>query len=172
MGKNVVTAGALVLQARFIYCWMNPLLVSIPQAHSDACYHQADCGAGNHVIISSHDIDLIYVKLAMPYTYYAVARSRRMARPGVRFRAYGSDKQVGPTPARCQTSYQLLGLPLCKTETEFFIEICAFREASRRRQLCCRGRHPTPAKCVLAAVYAAFLPGWFAYRRLNRKIWR
>ncbi len=75
---------------RAIYCWMNPLLVSDPgRAHPDACYHQADCGAGNHVIISSHDIDLIY-EIMMPYTYYAVQIPTHGA-PGECFRVYGSD---------------------------------------------------------------------------------
>lgn len=130
---------------------------------------------GNHVIISSHDIDLIY---EISDAVYVLRQGQILTHgaPGEVFACTEAMEQAGLTQPWLVKLHTQLGLPLCKTETEFFFIECKSAHSGRRhdagsyvagdgirrRQKCAGGR---------------FMPHFFIRmvcvpRRLNRKIWR
>lgn len=86
---------------------------------------------GNHVIISSHDIDLIY---EISDAVYVLRQGQILMHgaPGEVFACTEAMEHAGLTQPWLVKLHTQLGLPLCKTETEFFhrMQKCAFREAS------------------------------------------
>lgn len=86
---------------------------------------------GNHVIISSHDIDLIY---EISDAVYVLRQGQVLTHgaPGEVFACTEAMEHAGLTQPWLVKLHTQLGLPLCKTETEFFhrMQKCAFREAS------------------------------------------
>ncbi len=133
MGKKnrVAIAGALVLQARY-------LLLDEPTAGLDPAGRtqmiaiiRRIVAQGNHVIISSHDIDLIY---EISDAVYVLRQGQILTHgaPGEVFACTEAMEQAGLTQPWLVKLHTQLGLPLCKTETEFFhrMQKCAFREAS------------------------------------------
>ncbi len=86
---------------------------------------------GNHVIISSHDIDLIY---EISDAVYVLRQGQILTHgaPGEVFACTEAMEHAGLTQPWLVKLHTQLGLPLCKTETEFFhrMQKCAFREAS------------------------------------------
>ncbi|EAA5642653.1 ATP-binding cassette domain-containing protein [Salmonella enterica subsp. enterica serovar Javiana] len=129
--KRVAIAGALVLQARY-------LLLDEPTAGLDPAGRtqmlaiiRRIVAQGNHVIISSHDIDLIY---EISDAVYVLRQGQVLTHgaPGEVFACTEAMEQAGLTQPWLVKLHTQLGLPLCKTETEFFhrMQKCAFREAS------------------------------------------
>ncbi|ECK2161382.1 ATP-binding cassette domain-containing protein [Salmonella enterica subsp. enterica] len=129
--KRVAIAGALVLQARY-------LLLDEPTAGLDPAGRtqmiaiiRRIVAQGNHVIISSHDIDLIY---EISDAVYVLRQGQILTHgaPGEVFACTEAMEQAGLTQPWLVKLHTQLGLPLCKTETEFFhrMQKCAFREAS------------------------------------------
>ena len=74
---------------------------------------------GNHVVISSHDIDLIY---EVSDTVYVLRRGEVLAEgtPGEVFAQRELIEQAGLSQPWLVKLHAELGLPLCKTEAEFF----------------------------------------------------
>ncbi|APV88196.1 cobalt import ATP-binding protein CbiO [Salmonella enterica subsp. enterica serovar Stanleyville] len=129
--KRVAIAGALVLQARY-------LLLDEPTAGLDPAGRtqmlaiiRRIVAQGNHVIISSHDIDLIY---EISDAVYVLRQGQVLTHgaPGEVFACTEAMEHAGLTQPWLVKLHTQLGLPLCKTETEFFhrMQKCAFREAS------------------------------------------
>lgn len=85
---------------------------------------------GNHVITSSHDIDLIY---EVSDAVYVLRQGEGLTHgaPGEVFACTDAIEQVGLAQPWLVKLHAQLGLPLCKTEAEFFHQMrkCAFREA-------------------------------------------
>ena len=117
--KRVAIAGALVLKARY-------LLLDEPTAGLDPSGRaqmieiiKRIVGQGNHVVISSHDIDLIY---EVSDAVYVMHRGAVLAegRPGEVFSRNDVMVQAGLTQPWLVKLHARLGLPLCKTEDEFF----------------------------------------------------
>ncbi len=83
---------------------------------------------GNHVIISSHDIDLIY---EISDAVYVLRQGQILTHgaPGEVFACTEAMEHAGLTQPWLVKLHTQLGLPLCKTETEFFhrMQKCAFR---------------------------------------------
>ena len=86
---------------------------------------------GNHVAISSHDIDLIY---EISDAVYVLRRGEVLAHgePGEVFARSELMAQAGLTQPWLVKLHAQLGLPLCKTEEEFFTRMRnnAMKEAS------------------------------------------
>ena len=86
---------------------------------------------GNHVAISSHDIDLIY---EVSDAVYVLRRGEVLAHgePGEVFARSELMAQAGLTQPWLVKLHAQLGLPLCKTEEEFFTRMRsnAMKEAS------------------------------------------
>ncbi|EDM1757207.1 energy-coupling factor ABC transporter ATP-binding protein [Salmonella enterica subsp. diarizonae] len=129
--KRVAIAGALVLQARY-------LLLDEPTAGLDPAGRaqmiaiiRRIVAQGNHVIISSHDIDLIY---EISDAVYVLRQGQVLTygTPDEVFACTEAMEQAGLTQPWLVKLHTQLGLPLCKTETEFFhrMQKCAFREVS------------------------------------------
>lgn len=103
--KRVAIAGALVLQARY-------LLLDEPTAGLDPAGRtqmiaiiRRIVAQGNHVIISSHDIDLIY-EISDAVYVFTPGPDPDTWRAWRGFRVYGSDGTRGANPALAgQTSY-------------------------------------------------------------------
>lgn len=117
--KRVAIAGALVLQARY-------LLLDEPTAGLDPAGRtqmlaiiRRIVAQGNHVIISSHDIDLIY---EISDAVYVLRQGQILTHgaPGEVFACTEAMEQAGLTQPWLVKLHTQLGLPLCKTETEFF----------------------------------------------------
>ena len=134
MRRMMAIAGALVLQARY-------LLLDEPTAGLDPRGREqmidiikriAD--RGNHVAISSHDIDLIY---EVSDAVYVLRHGEVLAAgdPGEVFACAETMDRAGLTQPWLVKLHSELGLPLCKTEAEFFQRmhnnaIGAIKEAS------------------------------------------
>ena len=117
--KRVAIAGALVLRARY-------LLLDEPTAGLDPSGRtqmidiiKRIVAQGNHVVISSHDIDLIY---EVSDTVYVLRRGEVLAAgtPGEVFAQRELIEQAGLSQPWLVKLHAELGLPLCKTEAEFF----------------------------------------------------
>lgn len=120
--KRVAIAGALVLQARY-------LLLDEPTAGLDPSGRtqmiaiiKRIVAQGNHVVISSHDIDLIY---EVSDVVYVLRRGEVLAydEPGAVFSRTELIAEAGLTQPWLVKLHARLGLPLCKTEDEFFIRM-------------------------------------------------
>lgn len=116
--KRVAIAGAMVLQARY-------LLLDEPTAGLDPAGRtqmiaiiKRIVAQGNHVVISSHDIDLIY---EVSDAVYVLRRGEVLAygEPGEVFARTELIEQAGLTQPWLVKLHAQLGLPLCKTEEEF-----------------------------------------------------
>lgn len=129
--KRVAIAGAMVLQARY-------LLLDEPTAGLDPAGRtqmiaiiKRIVAQGNHVVISSHDIDLIY---EVSDAVYVLRRGEVLAygEPGEVFARTELIEQAGLTQPWLVKLHAQLGLPLCKTEEEFFgrMRENALKEAS------------------------------------------
>ena len=117
--KRVAIHGALVLQAKY-------LLLDEPTAGLDPSGRtqmiaiiQRIVAQGNHVVISSHDIDLIY---EICDAVYVLRRGERLAygTPGEVFAQKAQIEQAGLTQPWLVKLHSELGMPLCKSEAEFF----------------------------------------------------
>lgn len=117
--KRVAIAGALVLGARY-------LLLDEPTAGLDPSGRtqmieiiRRIVAQGNHVVISSHDIDLIY---EVSDAVYVLRQGEVLAHgaPGEVFARGELIKRAGLTQPWLVKLHAELGLPLCKTEDEFF----------------------------------------------------
>ncbi len=116
--KRVAIAGALVLQARY-------LLLDEPTAGLDPSGRaqmidiiKRIADRGNHVAISSHDIDLIY---EVSDAVYVLRHGEVLAEgePGEVFACAETMARAGLTQPWLVKLHAQLGLPLCKTEEEF-----------------------------------------------------
>ena len=126
--------GALVLQARY-------LLLDEPTAGLDPrgraqmiAIIRRIVEQGRHVVISSHDIDLIY---EVSDAVYVLRHGEVLAAgdPGEVFACAETMDRAGLTQPWLVKLHSELGLPLCKTEAEFFQRmhnnaIGAIKEAS------------------------------------------
>ena len=117
--KRVAIAGALVLKARY-------LLLDEPTAGLDPSGRaqmidiiKRIVAQGNHVVISSHDIDLIY---EVSDAVYVLRCGEVLAQgaPGKVFARRELMEQAGLSQPWLVKLHAELGLPLCKTEAEFF----------------------------------------------------
>lgn len=117
--KRVAIAGALVLQARY-------LLLDEPTAGLDPSGRaqmieiiKRIVAQGNHVVISSHDIDLIY---EVSDAVYVLRRGEVLAQgdAGAVLARTELIEQAGLSQPWLIKLHVELGLPLCKTEAEFF----------------------------------------------------
>lgn len=117
--KRVAIAGALVMQARY-------LLLDEPTAGLDPSGRaqmidiiKRIVAQGNHVVISSHDIDLIY---EVSDAVYVLRSGEVLAQgcPGEVFAQRELMEQAGLCQPWLVKLHAELGLPLCKTEAEFF----------------------------------------------------
>ena len=117
--KRVAIAGALVLKARY-------LLLDEPTAGLDPSGRaqmmdiiKRIVAQGNHVVISSHDIDLIY---EVSDAVYVLRQGEVLAQgaPGKVFAQRELMEQAGLSQPWLVKLHTELGLPLCKTEAEFF----------------------------------------------------
>lgn len=117
--KRVAIAGALVLGAKY-------LLLDEPTAGLDPAGRtqmiaiiRRIVAQGNHVVISSHDIDLIY---EVSDAVYVLHRGEVLAygTPGDVFSRAELIQTAGLTQPWLVKLHRQLGLPLCKTEYEFF----------------------------------------------------
>lgn len=117
--KRVAIAGALVLRARY-------LLLDEPTAGLDPSGRtqmieiiKRIVAQGNHVVISSHDIDLIY---EVSDAVYVLRRGEVLAAgtPGEVFAQRELIEQAGLSQPWLVKLHAELGLPLCKTEADFF----------------------------------------------------
>ena len=129
--KRVAIAGALVLQAQY-------LLLDEPTAGLDPSGRtqmieiiKRIVAQGNHVVISSHDIDLIY---EVSDAVYVLRRGEVLTHgtPGDVFAQTELIEQAGLTQPWLVKLHTELGFPLCKTEAEFFscMRENALKEAS------------------------------------------
>lgn len=129
--KRVAIAGALVLQAQY-------LLLDEPTAGLDPSGRaqmieiiKRIVAQGNHVVISSHDIDLIY---EVSDAVYVLRRGEVLTHgtPGEVFARTDLIEQAGLTQPWLVKLHTDLGFPLCKTEAEFFSRMRknALKEAS------------------------------------------
>ncbi|MCL6745016.1 energy-coupling factor ABC transporter ATP-binding protein [Kosakonia sp. R1.Fl] len=129
--KRVAIAGALVLQAKY-------LLLDEPTAGLDPAGRtqmialiRRIVAQGNHIVISSHDIDLIYEVCDAVY----VLRHGELlthGAPGEVFARRTLIEDAGLTQPWLVKLHSELGLPLCKSEDEFFARMRAtqVKEAS------------------------------------------
>ncbi|WP_333500640.1 energy-coupling factor ABC transporter ATP-binding protein [Kluyvera sp. CHPC 1.2972] len=117
--KRVAIASALVLQARY-------LLLDEPTAGLDPSGRaqmieiiKRIVAQGNHVVISSHDIDLIY---EVSDAVYVLRHGEVLAEgePGEVFARTALIEQAGLSQPWLVKLHAELGLPQCKTEAEFF----------------------------------------------------
>lgn len=117
--KRVAIAGALVMQARY-------LLLDEPTAGLDPSGRaqmieiiKRIVAQGHHVVISSHDIDLIY---EVSDAVYVMHRGEVLAEgaPGELFSRAEIMMQAGLSQPWLVKLHAQLGMPLCKTEAEFF----------------------------------------------------
>ncbi|WP_370560927.1 energy-coupling factor ABC transporter ATP-binding protein [Edwardsiella tarda] len=117
--KRVAIAGALVLGAKY-------LLLDEPTAGLDPAGRtqmmaiiRRIAAQGNHVLISSHDIDLIY---EISDTVYVLAKGALLAQgaPGEVFACETMMAQAGLTQPWLVKLHARLGLPLCQSEAAFF----------------------------------------------------
>lgn len=117
--KRVAIAGALVLQAKY-------LLLDEPTAGLDPSGRtqmiaiiQRIVAQGNHVVISSHDIDLIY---EICDAVYVLRRGELLiaGTPGEVFAQKTQIERAGLTQPWLVKLHTELGMPLCKSEAEFY----------------------------------------------------
>lgn len=129
--KRVAIAGALVLRAKY-------LLLDEPTAGLDPSGRsqmidiiKRIVAQGNHVVISSHDIDLIY---EVSNAVYVLRQGEVLAHgePGEVFARTALIEEAGLTQPWLVKLHAELGMPLCKTEGEFFscMRQRAIKEAS------------------------------------------
>lgn len=129
--KRVAIAGALVLQAKY-------LLLDEPTAGLDPSGRaqmidiiQRIVAQGNHVVISSHDIDLIY---EVCDAVYVLRRGELLVEgtPGEVFAQKTHLEQAGLTQPWLVKLHTELGMPLCKSEAELYARMRAthIQEAS------------------------------------------
>ncbi|SUG65621.1 cobalt transporter ATP-binding subunit [Salmonella enterica subsp. enterica] len=146
---------------------MNPLLVSIPQgALRMIAIIRRIVAQGNHVIISSHDIDLIY---EISDAVYVLRQGQILTHgaPGEVFACTEAMEHAGLTQPWLVKLHTQLGLPLCKTETEFFhrMQKCAFRGGVMTQAVMLQGDGiRRRQKCAGGGFMPHFLSGWSAYR--------
>lgn len=122
--KRVAIAGALVLQAKY-------LLLDEPTAGLDPSGRaqmidiiQRIVAQGNHVVISSHDIDLIY---EVCDAVYVLRRGELLVEgtPGEVFAQKTHLEQAGLTQPWLVKLHTELGMPLCKSEAELYARMRA-----------------------------------------------
>ncbi|TDT58978.1 cobalt/nickel transport system ATP-binding protein [Enterobacter sp. AG5470] len=129
--KRVAIAGALVLQAKY-------LLLDEPTAGLDPAGRtqmltliRRIVAQGNHVVISSHDIDLIY---EICDAVYVLRRGELLTHgaPGEVFARRALIEEAGLTQPWLVKLHSELGFPLCKSEDEFYARMRAMpvKEAS------------------------------------------
>ncbi|MGK9172811.1 energy-coupling factor ABC transporter ATP-binding protein [Yokenella regensburgei] len=129
--KRVAIAGALVLQAKY-------LLLDEPTAGLDPSGRaqmidiiQRIVAQGDHVVISSHDIDLIY---EVCDAVYVLRRGELLAEgtPAEVFTQKTLIEQAGLTQPWLVKMHTELGMPLCRNEAAFFASVQAtmIKEAS------------------------------------------
>ena len=129
--KRVAIAGALVLRAKY-------LLLDEPTAGLDPSGRsqmidiiKRIVAQGNHVVISSHDIDLIY---EVSNAVYVLRQGEVLVHgePGEVFARTSLIEEAGLTQPWLVKLHAELGMPLCKTEDEFFscMRQRAIKEAS------------------------------------------
>jgi cobalt/nickel transport system ATP-binding protein len=111
-----------------ICCWMNPAGLD-PSGRTQMIAIQRIVAQGNHVVISSHDIDLIY---EICDAVYVLRRGEMLAygTPGEVFAQKAQIEQAGLTQPWLVKLHTELGMPLCKSEAEFYTRM---RATLRRR---------------------------------------
>ncbi|WP_318367756.1 energy-coupling factor ABC transporter ATP-binding protein [Enterobacter sp.] len=129
--KRVALAGALVMQTSYLLL-DEPTAGLDPSGRAQMIAIIARIVAqGNHVVISSHDIDLMY---EVCDTLYVLDRGEVLAEgtPQAVFSQKATMAQAGLTQPWLVKLHTEAGLPLCKSEAEFFARIRAtqIKEAS------------------------------------------
>ncbi|XTZ39868.1 energy-coupling factor ABC transporter ATP-binding protein [Salmonella enterica] len=123
--KRVAIAGALVMQAKY-------LLLDEPTAGLDPAGRgqmitliRRIVVQGNHVVISSHDIDLIY---EICNAVYVLRHGELLTfgTPAEVFTRQAEIAEAGLTQPWLVKLHCELGLPLCKNEVEFYAHMRAF----------------------------------------------
>lgn len=124
--KRVAIAGALVMQAKY-------LLLDEPTAGLDPAGRaqmiaiiRRIVAQGNHVVISSHDIDLIYEICDAVYVLHH-GECLTHGAPGEVFAHRSLVEKAGLTQPWLVKLHSELGLPLCKSEDEFYARMRAMR---------------------------------------------
>lgn len=126
--KRVAIAGALVMEADY-------LLLDEPTAGLDPSGRQQMVeiitritAQGKHVVISSHDIDLIYEVCDRVYVMNG-GKIVAVGEPGAVFSQADMLREAGLVQPWLVKLHSQLGFPLCKTETQLFDALRVAKEA-------------------------------------------